>query len=166
MTDQAKYQAYKRSGALEKVVHAVEKLIRNENEFVVDEKWWRHYLSFRPRDWVDNSLTGIIGFVFNSTPGSLRIQLMIYQCEYEGGPNVDTLREAWLKYAIANPPVFKPSGPRLNKTNNTIYSYKVLGSYSPNITAMEIDEQLRLNWKDFFYSDYPKLKEAIRLFKG
>jgi len=125
--DRKKYQAYKNSGALERMADAVTTLIQQEDDFVASENWRRHCLSFAPEEWrIDKHPARTLRFVFNSTPGNLWVQLIIFNPEPEDGHNEDSLRKAWLEYALAHRPPFTPSDQTLNIANNTIYSCRLL----------------------------------------
>jgi hypothetical protein len=163
--DRKKYQAYKNSGALERVADAVTMLIQQEDDFVVSENWRRHYLSFAPEEWrIDKHPARTLRFVFNSTPGNLCVQLIIFNPEPEDGGDADSLRQAWLEYALAHRPPFTPSDQTLNRGNTTIYTFKLLGPYPPGITDEEIEEELQRNWESFKARDYPELMHTIAQF--
>lgn len=161
MNDAAKYRKYKNSGALKKVKEAIDDLVASEHNFVKDEKWWRHYLGFKPKEQIPATLE----FDINSTPGSVRIQLIINAAN-EDGIIIDPSRQKWLKYAILHQPPFNPYRKKLYQWNNTIYSFPLLSSYSSEITESELRQQLHENWETFLNRDYPQLMQLIKEFPG
>lgn len=168
MNGPQKYRLYRDSGALDRVRDAVESLMQSQNAFAFSDRWWRHYLTFFPTDWLRSESArpelGFLAFVFNSRPGSLRVQLILYAVPRTRIPanQRESPRAAWLDHAWKHVPPFNPSGRELGKTNNTLYSCSLLGpSFPHDISRSDIDRELQGGWKSFVEADCPRLLQVI-----
>ena len=177
-SERDKYQSYRDSGALERVRAAVEDLLEYEEDFLVDEEWWRHYLGFQPWTWFADEKSDdgeeililrepfqLLKFSFNSTPGSLRIQLILHAYFDDPDEDNEAVREALLAYVWEHVPPFSPSRKTVQKTNNTLYSTGLLSGYPPDISKEEIAREVRVNWERFRSADLPALTTLLLAFE-